>query len=450
MSLKNVSETLFDEDRAYRHLRKLAVDIGSRDSGGENERNAAEYIESEFKGLGLKTTVQEFPVQTGRVLIQRLDIIEPYREEVRCRANVLAGSTRPEGVEGELVYVDAVTEEYVTPELSGKIILTSGFYRKGLELFREVKPLGIINIVARRAALTHGWGTARLRDKYGPMPTINISYEDGLRMVKSKAKRVRLCVINEEKTGTSQNVIGELTGDSKPDEIVLVGGHYDTVPEVPGASDNAAGTAITMELAHVFREKGSRRTMRFIAWGCEEVGLLGSAYDAVRLKKESDDLKKKHSEQDITTELEKIRLVANIDVQGGVIGSNFESALGPPELSASVKLLAKELGVAFSTSGGPGTTDGVYSSDNASYSSVGIPSVSFIRGGGGGGHSVEDSIEWLSSDALGLQGRFIERFLTRYVAEAATFPFERVIPPEARQAIERYYKNRMEKPPGSD
>jgi hypothetical protein len=163
-----------------------------------------------------------------------------------------------------------------------------------------------------------------------------------------------------------------------------------------------------------------------------------------------DDLKKKHSEQDITTELEKIRLVANIDVQGGVIGSNFESALGPAELSASVKLLAKELGVAFSTSGGPGTTDGIYSSDNASYSSVGIPSVSFIRGGGGGGHSVEDSIEWLSSDALGLQGRFIERFLTRYVAEAATFPFERVIPPEARQAIERYYKNRMEKPPGSD
>jgi Zn-dependent M28 family amino/carboxypeptidase len=282
------------------------------------------------------------------------------------------------------------------------------------------------------------------------MPTINISYEDGLTMVKSKAKRVRLCVINEEKTATSQNVIGELTGDSKPDEIVLVGGHYDTVPEVPGASDNAAGTAIAVELARVFREKGSKRTMRFIAWGCEEVGLLGSAYDAVRLKNESDDLKKKHSEQDITTELEKIRLVANIDVQGGVIGSNFESALGPPELSASVKLLAKELGVAFSTSGGPGTTDGVYSSDNASYSSVGIPSVSFIRGGGGGGHSVEDSIEWLSSDALGLQGRFIERFLTRYVAEAATFPFERVIPPEARQAIERYYKNRMEKPPGSD
>jgi hypothetical protein len=65
LSLKNVSETLFDEDRAYSHLRKLAVDIGSRDSGSENERKASEYIASEFRGLGLKTTVQEFPVQTG-------------------------------------------------------------------------------------------------------------------------------------------------------------------------------------------------------------------------------------------------------------------------------------------------------------------------------------------------------------------------------------------------
>lgn len=145
------------------------------------------------------------------------------------------------------------------------------------------------------------------------------------------------------------------------------------------------------------------------------------------------------------TELDRIKLVVNADVQGAIIGTNTTAALGPPDLTASVKLLAKEVGIHFNV------REIVYSSDGTSYSSVGIPSLNFMRrGGAGAGHSVEDTVRWLNSEVLQRQGEFIEEYLTRYVAESPVFPFERLIPEKNKQAIEKFYRGKMRKPPGHD
>jgi hypothetical protein len=58
-------------------------------------------------------------------------------------------------------------------------------------------------------------------------------------------------------------------------------------------------------------------------------------------------------------------------------------------------------------------------------------------------HSVEDDISWLNPRALHNQGRFIEEYLTRYVSEAAAFPFERKIPDKQKKEIEDYFKRSM-------
>jgi len=439
---------MFSGKKAFKHLKVLAEDIGPRDSGSEMERKAAEYITSEFEALGLETHYHKFEADWGQVINQSLEVLEPYHERIDCRALPLSGGTKPDGVNGELLYLESVAEETITPEIDGKILMTQGFYRNGLELFSKYRPLAIISIGRRPGApLGSGWGSAKLRDKYGPMPIVNIKFEDGLKLLESGAKKVHLVAEIESKKTESQNVIGELKGSSKPDEIVLIGGHYDSVPGVPGASDNAGGTAIIMELARVFKEKKSKRTMRFIAWGCEESGLVGSTSDVRRLKKESDEIKKNNSDE--KTELEHIRLVINADVQGGKIGKNTAAVLGPVELKSSVKLLAKVKGVVYSTGGsGGGISGGVYSSDGTAYSSAGIPSLQFIRSGAPYIHSSEDSLQWLSPEALADQGAFIEDFLTRYVADAAVFPFDRTIPENDMKAIERYFKNRKEKPPG--
>jgi aminopeptidase YwaD len=439
---------MFNGKKAYKHLKVLAEEIGPRDSGSEMERKAAEYIASEFIALGLETSFQEFEVDWGQVKNQGLKVLEPYQKEIQCNALPLSGGTPPEGVTGDLLYLESVVEETITPEIDGKILMTQGFYRNGLELFTEYRPKAVISIGRRPGSpLGSGWGSPKLRDKYGPMPIVNITFEDGLKLIESGAKKVHVTAEVEARKATSQNVVGELKGSVKPDEIILIGGHYDSVPGVPGASDNAAGTSIVMELARVFKEKGSKRTMRFMAWGCEESGLKGSSHDVKRLRKQSDEAKNEDKEK--KTELDKIRLVVNADVQGGKIGKNTAAVLGPVELKSAVKVLAKVMGVVYSTGGsGGGISGGVYSSDGTAYSSAGLPSLQFIRSGAPFIHSHEDSLKWLSPDTLEAQGSFIEEFLTRYVAKAVAFPFERTIPESDMKAIERYFKNRKEEPPG--
>ena len=181
--------------------------------------------------------------------------------------------------------------------------------------------------------------------------------------------------------------------------------------------------------------------MRFITWGSEENCLLGSIDYASKLRKASE--KAKEEDEDQETELEKVKLCVTIDVQGATLGTNSSSIMGPPELTASVKLLSKETGIVFDV------TEGVGGSDGASLSAVGIPNVSFSRRAPTNVfmHTMEDEIRWLNPKALQIQGEFIELFLTRYVADAAGFPFERKITDDQKKKIEDGFKRPMWKLP---
>lgn len=78
---------------------------------------------------------------------------------------------------------------------------------------------------------------------------------------------------------TSQNVIATMSPEGVEDpEIVYVGGHYDSVPGSPGANDNASGTSTVLELARIFQDVDTDKELRFIAFGAEEIGLIGSFY----------------------------------------------------------------------------------------------------------------------------------------------------------------------------
>ncbi len=437
-----LTNLLFNSDRAYMDLEKLALEIGPRPAGSKAEAEAVKYIVSEFESLGLKTTVQEFEITTGKVLSKRFSVVEPYHEEFACEAMALMGDTGPEGVDGELIYLETTDEEYLTPEITDKIVVSPIFKTKNFKLISRLKPLGFILIEAYPGVQPkHLWGNKDRREKYGNFPTVRISLEDGLKLLRSEAKRALLVVKSEDRKMKSKNVIGELEGNLRPEEIVVVGGHYDSVPEVRGASDNAGGTAIVLELARVFREKGSKRTLRFIAWGNEEMGLVGSHHYAHRLKTASGKLKKESPDKE--SELDRIKLVINMDVHGALIGTNEARILGPQDLTASIRLLSKELGTVFDVK------EEVYSSDGTSFSSVGIPNVSFSRRAGSDilMHSTDDTTRWLSPLALRLQGEFVELFLTRYVTEAASLPFEKEISEKQKKEIEKYYRERLRTPP---
>ncbi len=85
------------------------------------------------------------------------------------------------------------------------------------------------------------------------------------------------------------NVVGKLnrqpgdSSESRNSHSVVIGAHYDTVPDSPGADDNASGVAAMLECARVLSELGSDREVTFVAFDAEEIGLLGSAAYVARL-----------------------------------------------------------------------------------------------------------------------------------------------------------------------
>ncbi len=88
---------------------------------------------------------------------------------------------------------------------------------------------------------------------------------------------------------TVRNISVELPGDERPDEILVVGAHYDTVPGTPGADDNASAVAGLLELAREFRDEKTPVTLRFIFFVNEEppffkTSQMGSLHAAMESK----------------------------------------------------------------------------------------------------------------------------------------------------------------------
>ncbi len=436
-------ELLFDGNRAHKHLHHLAVEIGSRLGGSKGERQAAEYIADHFRSLGLAVRFQEFPVRSYATVEKRLEVLEPALGEIPCEVTWLTADTPPEGLEGEVLFLPGSDEEEIGPEVAGKVVLATGWIRgAAYDRLMRFPPLAVVVIEEGLATPPKRVeALPEVREKFGAVPTVRIGHEDGLKLVKAGAGRARLLVRTEEYEATSRNVIGELAGRLFPDEIVVIGGHYDTSLGIQGASDNTGGTALVLELARIFAGEGSARTLRFVAWGSEELGLRGSVHYVKTLKEQAK--AEREAEGFVRgrdrTELERHRLCLNLDVHGAILGRNMAAILGPADLSAAVRLQAKETGVAHEVK------EMVYSSDGTPLSEAGVPSISFARSGGTSVylHSVRDVIDYLGPEALERSGRFVERFLRRYVTRAAVLPFDREIPEKQKKEIREYFEKRL-------
>lgn len=89
------------------------------------------------------------------------------------------------------------------------------------------------------------------------------------------------------------NIIAEVRGSTRPDEIIVIGAHYDSAVGSPGADDNASGVAALLELARLQRETRPERTIRFIAFVNEEPPWfqreqMGSLFNARNSRKRGD------------------------------------------------------------------------------------------------------------------------------------------------------------------
>lgn len=123
--------------------------------------------------------------------------------------------------------------------------------------------------------------TASLSQTVSNQPTIYIQKN----VIDKKSKALTIDIQNKFiENYTSQNLIYSIKGNLKPDSFLVLSAHYDHLgrigPKVyfPGANDNASGIAMLLELANYYKNNPPKYTIIVIAFGAEEVGLIGSEY----------------------------------------------------------------------------------------------------------------------------------------------------------------------------
>lgn len=148
--------------------------------------------------------------------------------------------------------------------------------------------------------------------------------------MKRKPKKVAIDVHAKfERSMKSSNVIGKVTGTAVPDSFIVILAHYDHLGKMgdfavfPGASDNASGTAMLLNLAGYFAAHPQRYSIVFIAFSGEEAGLKGSKYFT----------------EHPSLPMEQMKFLVNLDIMGDA--SNGVTVVNATEYPKAFSLLER-------------------------------------------------------------------------------------------------------------
>ena len=413
-------------ENAFDHLVVLAGAIGERPAGSEEEARAAEYILDQFEGWGLDARIETFRQPLWHPRSARVWTEGEESLYLPSKAIGFGGTTPPEGVTGELVDLGNASAHHLEgKDLSGKIVLIKRDVAADYPdywLTERLLPHNIAGMIFySRAGHPGGMPMAYYNFKRSleedTPPSVDITYQDAVRLLKSGPRRVGMAVEAEVTWGESRNVIGDIRGRSRPEEIVLIGGHNDSAITSPGAADDGGGVAIVMELARAFSQGSAlERTLRFVAWGGHETGLHGSeAY----LRAHPEDV-------------ERIVAVLNFDGQGSILGTPRWRGAGPNEWVQFVEEVMEESGLEAAWSVGPSGTD------STNFAALEVPAVSFGQSHSGGGHHTpEDNLKWCGPVGLA-DGLLMGAMLAKRLADDLTVSFPDRFPPDLLNQVRDY------------
>lgn len=135
-------------------------------------------------------------------------------------------------------------------------------------------PLKPLSEIEKQISLNLKQHVIVLSEKIGPRniwrhETLERSASYVIKQLESAGYKTDIQVFEAEGK-TVKNVIAEKCGHSQPNQIIIVGAHYDTVSNSPGANDNASGVACLIELAKTLSQAKFQKTIRFVAFVNEE------------------------------------------------------------------------------------------------------------------------------------------------------------------------------------
>lgn len=301
-------------NNAYDYLRQLSDDIGARVTGSPQAARAISWGVEKMKVIGLENVhTESFQLFRGWTRISAdAELLSPLHRKLTIDSMGWAGSTPQDGVEGEVLSVNAygLTDEMKrnTPKWRGKILLlvqngappadrlaTRARFGEFLKKAHQAGALAVIGGQGgSKAAGMHLTHTGMLGvDVSFDIPVVSIAAEDQGQLERylahGEAPRLHLNVQNKFTDGPvpSANVIGEIRGSRNPEQIVVVGGHLDSWDLASGSTDNGFGVATTLGAAEAIIRAGVKplRTIRFVLFTGEEQGDDGS-FNYVRVHRD--------------------------------------------------------------------------------------------------------------------------------------------------------------------
>lgn len=303
-AVPQLREAALSSDLGYRITESLTTEVGPRMAGSEADARAVAWAQAKFRELGFDEVRIE-PV-TFPKWERRSESAQVLGDNAQPLTLTALGGSPGGTVEAEVVrFADlAALEAAPAGSLDGKIAFVdykmerardgSGYGPGSRVRSRgpsEAIEAGAIGFLMRSAGTdSHRnphTGITRFDEGLTPVPAAALSVPDADQLTRLLAlgpQRVRVAIdAGWNGEATSYNVIGEITGSSKPDEVVLIGGHLDSWDLGTGAIDDAAGVGITMAAAKLIGDMPQRpaRTIRVVAFANEEQGLHGGkAYAA--------------------------------------------------------------------------------------------------------------------------------------------------------------------------
>ncbi len=290
-----------EDDAAYAKLEHLCDRIGHRLSGSPTLDAAVTWAAEVLRADGheaVRTDAVQVPHWVrGPISAQ---VVAPVRRELAAIALGGSGATPAGGLEAEVVRAGSLEElGKLGGKVRGKIALLDGpmgTHGSSFDRYSEVGPMrgagpaqaarqGAIAVLVRsltqRSLRTPHTGGTRFGTQ-APIPAAALATEDAdllARLGRRGPVRVRLSLAAHKlPDATSANVIAELRGRERPDEIVLLGAHLDSWDVGQGAHDDGAGTVMVMQALTILRKAHlrPRRTVRVVLFTNEENGLRGA------------------------------------------------------------------------------------------------------------------------------------------------------------------------------
>jgi len=281
---------------AWERLAYIGDTFGNRLSGSESLEDAIEWAVAEMKRDGLENVHTE-PVKVPHWVRgqESAEIVAPRRQRLAMLGLGNSIGTPAAGVEGDLLIVRSFDElDAAGSAVKGRVVLFNvPFTNYGETVqYRSNGPsraaaLGAVAVLVRSVGppglrLPHT-GALRYAEGAPQIPAAAISTEDAdkLQRMQDRGTTVRIHLKMDAKflpDADSFNVVGEIRGRERPDEVVLVSGHFDSWDVGTGSTDDGGGCVVSWEALRLMKKLNlrPRRTVRVVLWTNEENGTRGA------------------------------------------------------------------------------------------------------------------------------------------------------------------------------